>query len=115
MKVSPIAFLRAGLAFALVLSGSSAGTRAQDNSPEGQWDCVISGSRSGLAYLVFSANTNGGTFEGKTLGTPISMWVKNEDARPEAYTEMATKLRFPTSIVAGWMMPEMYWAEKLAS
>jgi len=34
-----------------------------------------------------------GTFEGKTLGTPISMWVKNEDARPEAYTEMKTKFR----------------------
>src|SRR3982750_2978559 len=34
-----------------------------------------------------------GTFEGKTLGTPIMMWVRNEDARPEAYTEMATKFR----------------------
>src|SRR5213075_2154465 len=34
-----------------------------------------------------------GTFEGKTLGTPICMWVKNEDARSEAYTEMATKFR----------------------
>ncbi len=34
-----------------------------------------------------------GTFEGRTLGTPISMWVKNEDARPEAYNEMATKFR----------------------
>src|SRR5580698_609909 len=34
-----------------------------------------------------------GTFEGKTLGTPISMLVKNEDARPEAYSEMATKFR----------------------
>ena len=34
-----------------------------------------------------------GTFEGRTLGTPISMWVKNEDARAEAYTEMATKFR----------------------
>src|SRR5437660_953684 len=34
-----------------------------------------------------------GIFEGKTLGTPICMWVKNEDARPEAYTEMATKFR----------------------
>src|SRR4051794_37012864 len=34
-----------------------------------------------------------GTFEGKTLGTPISMWVKNEDARSEAYAEMATKFR----------------------
>lgn len=34
-----------------------------------------------------------GTFEGKTLGTPICMWVKNEDARPEAYAEMAEKFR----------------------
>src|SRR3989475_9914727 len=34
-----------------------------------------------------------GTFEGKTLGTPICMWVRNEDARPEAYTEMQTKFR----------------------
>src|ERR1700761_483461 len=34
-----------------------------------------------------------GTFEGKTLGTPISMWVKNQDMRPEAYSEMATKFR----------------------
>jgi chorismate synthase len=34
-----------------------------------------------------------GTFEGKTLGTPICLWVKNEDARPEAYSEMATKFR----------------------
>jgi chorismate synthase len=34
-----------------------------------------------------------GTFEGKTLGTPICMWVRNEDARPEAYAEMATKFR----------------------
>jgi chorismate synthase len=34
-----------------------------------------------------------GTFKGKTLGTPICMWVRNEDARPEAYSEMATKFR----------------------
>ena len=34
-----------------------------------------------------------GTFEGKTLGTPICLWVRNEDARPEAYAEMATKFR----------------------
>ena len=34
-----------------------------------------------------------GTFEGQTTGTPISMWVKNEDARSEAYHEMATKFR----------------------
>lgn len=34
-----------------------------------------------------------GTFEGQTLGTPIALWVKNEDARSEAYAEMATKYR----------------------
>src|SRR6202041_951798 len=34
-----------------------------------------------------------GTFEGKTIGTPISMLVKNEDARSGAYSEMATKFR----------------------
>lgn len=34
-----------------------------------------------------------GTFEGKTLGTPISMWVKNEDHRSEAYSEMKDKFR----------------------
>jgi chorismate synthase len=34
-----------------------------------------------------------GTFEGKTLGTPISLIVNNEDARPEAYSEMAEKFR----------------------
>jgi len=34
-----------------------------------------------------------GTFEGKTLGTPICLWVKNEDARPEAYQEMKEKFR----------------------
>ena len=34
-----------------------------------------------------------GTFEGKTLGILISMWVKNEDAWSEAYTEMVMKFR----------------------
>lgn len=34
-----------------------------------------------------------GTFEGKTLGTPICLWVKNQDARPEAYSEMKEKFR----------------------
>ena len=34
-----------------------------------------------------------GVFEGKTLGTPISVWVRNEDARPEAYREMETLYR----------------------
>ncbi len=34
-----------------------------------------------------------GTFQGKTLGTPIAIVVPNEDQRPEAYTEMATAYR----------------------
>ncbi|MDQ6624413.1 MAG: chorismate synthase, partial [Verrucomicrobiota bacterium] len=34
-----------------------------------------------------------GVFEGKTLGTPISILVRNEDARPEAYQEIAQKFR----------------------
>jgi chorismate synthase len=34
-----------------------------------------------------------GVFEGKTLGTPICMWVRNEDARPEAYEEIKIKFR----------------------
>jgi chorismate synthase len=34
-----------------------------------------------------------GIFEGRTLGTPICLWVRNEDARAEAYSEMRTKFR----------------------
>lgn len=34
-----------------------------------------------------------GVFEGKTLGTPISVFVKNEDARPDAYREMESAYR----------------------
>ncbi|MAS75145.1 MAG: chorismate synthase [Verrucomicrobiales bacterium] len=34
-----------------------------------------------------------GTFEGKTIGTPIHMIVQNNDHRPEAYSEMKTKFR----------------------
>lgn len=34
-----------------------------------------------------------GTFEGKTLGTPIAILVRNEDQRPAAYTEVQTKYR----------------------
>jgi len=32
-------------------------------------------------------------FEGKTLGTPIAIAVRNKDARPEDYTEIARKFR----------------------
>jgi len=34
-----------------------------------------------------------GTFEGKTLGTPIGILVRNKDHRPEAYSEMSEKFR----------------------
>ncbi|HRJ72514.1 MAG TPA: chorismate synthase [Terrimicrobiaceae bacterium] len=34
-----------------------------------------------------------GTFEGRTLGTPISIMVSNTDARPSAYSEMETMFR----------------------
>ena len=34
-----------------------------------------------------------GVFEGRTLGSPIAILVRNNDARPEAYSEMATKYR----------------------
>lgn len=34
-----------------------------------------------------------GVFQGRTLGTPIALLVRNTDARPEAYTEMQTRFR----------------------
>src|SRR5262249_18837018 len=34
-----------------------------------------------------------GVFEGKTLGTPIAILVRNKDARPEDYAEVAEKFR----------------------
>ncbi len=34
-----------------------------------------------------------GVFEGKTLGTPIAILVRNEDAQPEAYREMKEAFR----------------------
>ena len=34
-----------------------------------------------------------GVFEGKTLGTPITIVVRNKDARPEDYREIASKFR----------------------
>jgi chorismate synthase len=34
-----------------------------------------------------------GLFEGRTLGTPIAILVRNKDARPEDYSEMAGKFR----------------------
>ena len=37
------------------------------------------------------------------------------DTRSPPTTAMATKLRLPMNIMAGWMSPEMNWAPKLAS
>jgi chorismate synthase len=34
-----------------------------------------------------------GVFEGKTLGTPLAILIRNKDARPEAYKEMETTFR----------------------
>jgi chorismate synthase len=34
-----------------------------------------------------------GVFEGKTLGTPIAILIRNKDARPEDYSEIARKFR----------------------
>src|SRR4029434_1390385 len=34
-----------------------------------------------------------GVFEGQTLGTPIAIVVRNEDAQPQAYQEIATTFR----------------------
>lgn len=34
-----------------------------------------------------------GVFQGRTLGTPIALLVRNTDARPEAYREMETRFR----------------------
>jgi len=34
-----------------------------------------------------------GVFQGKTLGTPIALMVRNKDARPQDYDEMAVKYR----------------------
>src|SRR6202011_3076736 len=34
-----------------------------------------------------------GIFEGKTLGTPIAILIRNQDARPEAYAEMEKTFR----------------------
>ena len=34
-----------------------------------------------------------GVFEGRTLGTPIAILIRNKDARPEDYSEIARKFR----------------------
>ena len=41
--------------------------------------------------------------------------IAPDDTRSPPMTAMATKLRLPRNIIAGWMMPEMNCAPKLAS
>src|SRR5882724_3005244 len=58
---------------ALLFLGASESMEAQNNSPAGTWDCVISGARNGVAYLTFSSDTNqisSGTFEGYAIMVP---------------------------------------------
>ena len=50
----------------------------------------------------------------------MKAWMSPIDIAPTTtrsppMTAMATKLRLPRNIIAGWMTPEMNWAQKLAS
>ena len=58
-----------------------------DRRRPGQSHIVTSRKESDIVQII------SGTFKGKTLGTPICLWVKNEDARPQAYSEMKSKFR----------------------
>src|SRR5947209_11632836 len=70
---SPFRFqLRAVFSVLLVL-GVNENLQAQNDSPVGTWDCVISGARNGLAYLTFSGDINGGTFAGYEVLVPKSV------------------------------------------
>lgn len=61
--------------------------RELDRRRPGQSGLVTPRKESDLVHIL------SGVFEGKTLGTPICMWVKNEDARPEDYEQLRTKFR----------------------
>jgi len=58
-----------------------------DRRRPGQSD-IVTPRKEGDACQILS-----GVFNGVTLGTPISIMVRNTDARPEAYSEMATMFR----------------------
>lgn len=60
---------------------------ALDRRRPGQSDIVTPRKESDTCKIL------SGVFEGKTLGTPISIMVPNTDARPEAYSEMETMFR----------------------
>ncbi len=58
-----------------------------DRRRPGQSDITTPRKESDTATLV------SGVYEGKTLGTPIAIYVPNGDQRPEAYAEMKEKFR----------------------
>ncbi|MFA7344906.1 MAG: chorismate synthase [Terrimicrobiaceae bacterium] len=58
-----------------------------DRRRPGQSD-LVTPRKEGDACTILS-----GVFRGVTLGTPISIMVRNTDARPEAYSEMETHFR----------------------
>lgn len=58
-----------------------------DRRKPGQSDIVTQRKESDTVKIL------SGVFEGKTLGTPICMLVMNEDARPQAYKDIAEKFR----------------------
>jgi chorismate synthase len=58
-----------------------------DRRRPGQSEIVTSRSEADRCRIL------SGLFEGRTLGTPISILVKNKDARPEAYVEMKSAYR----------------------
>jgi chorismate synthase len=59
-----------------------------DRRRPGQSKIVTPRKESDMVHIM-----SGVSMTGKTLGTPICLWVKNEDARSEAYAEMKDKFR----------------------
>lgn len=66
---------------------------------EADVQCELDRRRPGQSAIVSSRDEPdrgqilSGVFEGQTLGTPISIFVRNQDARPEAYAEMTKTFR----------------------
>src|SRR5438132_10801227 len=81
--------------------------QAQDRSPVGSWNCVISGSRNGLAYLNFSSDPEGGSFEGFEVLVPKNLPVSHAagtnavagSLATSAHTGRATQSASRTSLV----------------
>ena len=52
-----------------------------------------------------------GVFEGETLGTPIAILVRNEDAQPEAYQEIESNV---SSLACRFHLRGQIWHSQLA-